>query len=257
MIVVSDFLPLGDDLVCRWARIAEERVCDEGEECADEDCEEDAVHFEKGNPAAGNVRGEVLVMRVWDARGSTTTTTIAMTTDLRWVATPITMSRGTGNLMCIAAGCPTTAPTPAPVSAADLAASSCSAIGVTAVASCTAGIITMSCSTGCLVCLSAGCKAAKTASVSMSASHAGVGTAGAATVANGATTAADSVAFGGAGAVVGVCGRGTGIACRNRAAVLKAVMAGAGTVFGIIARDGPMFPDIARTQDQYLAPQPL
>lgn len=53
MIVVSDFLPLGDDLVCRWARIAEERVCDEGEDCAGEDCKEDAVHYEKRNLAAG------------------------------------------------------------------------------------------------------------------------------------------------------------------------------------------------------------
>ena len=68
MIVVSDFLPLGDDLVCRWARMAEERVCDEGEDCADEDCDEDAVHFERETPPR-----EMSAARFWlcafEARG--------------------------------------------------------------------------------------------------------------------------------------------------------------------------------------------
>ena len=49
-------------MVCRWARIAEERKYEKGEDCAGEDCDEDAVHYEKGNPAAGNVHGEVWVL---------------------------------------------------------------------------------------------------------------------------------------------------------------------------------------------------
>ena len=110
-----------------------------------------------GDPAVEEPpRGFGFAPRVCAVTGLVT----AMTTDCRGPATPIGMSCGTGCLVRVAAGCIAAAPTQTPPCASDLAAVSRSAIRVLAGTAETAGIITMPCRTGCLVCFSAGCPAA-------------------------------------------------------------------------------------------------